>query len=82
MMRLAAIYANASSDRRRENHTIASQLAAARHVEAVLVCSPDRLTRRYAFQVLPANELSRGGNRRAGLWACCGSKGPGPRFRQ
>ncbi len=89
----------------------------------MLVCSPDRLTRKYGFQVLPAEELSRravelvflrapsgataedqllaqsqgmiaeyerariagrsrGGNRRAGLWACCGSKGPGPRFRQ
>ena len=82
MMKLAAIYAHASSDRRRENHTIASQLAAARCVEAVLVRSPDRLTRKYACQVLPAEELSRRGNRRAGLWACCGSKGPGPRFRQ
>jgi len=98
----AAIYARVSSDRQKENHTIASQLAAlteyaeahgylvpaewrfqdegysgatllrpglealrdlaaAGHLEAVLVYSPDRLSRKYAYQVLLAEELSRCG---------------------
>lgn len=102
MTRPAAIYARVSSDRQKENHTIASQLAAlveyadshgylvppewrfqdegysgaillrpgleavrdlaaAGHIEAVLVFSPDRLSRKYAYQVLLAEELSRCG---------------------
>ena len=36
-------------------------LAAAGHIEAVLVYSPDRLSRKYAYQVLLAEELSRCG---------------------
>src|ERR1019366_6554837 len=95
MTRPAAIYARVSSDRQKENHTIASQLAAlveyadshgylvpsewrfqdegysgaillrpglealrdlaaAGQIEAVLVFSPDRLSRKYAYQVLLA----------------------------
>ena len=102
MTKAAAIYARVSSDRQKENHTIASQLAAlmeyaephgylvpdewrfqdegysgatllrpglealrdlaaAGHIEAVLVYSPDRLSRKYAYQVLLAEELSRCG---------------------
>jgi predicted site-specific integrase-resolvase len=102
MTKVAAIYARVSSDRQKENHTIASQLAAltdyaeahgyqvpaqwrfqdegysgatllrpgleavrdlaaAGHLQAVLVYSPDRLSRKYAYQVLLAEELSRGG---------------------
>lgn len=102
MTKMAAIYARVSSDRQKENHTIASQLAAlteyaeahgyrvpaewrlqdegysgatllrpglealrdlaaAGHLEAVLVYSPDRLSRKYAYQVLLAEELSRCG---------------------
>ncbi|MBP1598227.1 MAG: recombinase family protein [Acidobacteria bacterium] len=101
-MKSAAIYARVSSDRQKENHTIASQLAAlvdyaethgflvppewrfqdegysgatllrpglealrdlaaAGHIEAALVYSPDRLSRKYAYQVLLAEELSRYG---------------------
>ena len=101
-MKSAAIYARVSSDRQKENHTIASQLAAlvdyaethgflvppewrfqdegysgatllrpglealrdlaaAGHIEAALVHSPDRLSRKYAYQVLLAEELSRCG---------------------
>lgn len=36
-------------------------LAAAGHIQAALVYSPDRLSRKYAYQVLLAEELSRGG---------------------
>lgn len=36
-------------------------LAAAGHIEAVLVHSPDRLSRKYAYQVLLAEEFSRAG---------------------
>src|SRR5439155_26361985 len=95
MTKTAAIYARVSSDRQKENHTIASQLAAlteyaeghgylvpaegrfqdeaysgatllrpglealrdlapARHLEAVLIYSPDRLSPTYAYQVLAA----------------------------
>jgi site-specific DNA recombinase len=36
-------------------------LAAAGHLEAVLIYSPDRLSRKYAYQVLLAEELSRCG---------------------
>ena len=102
MRKVAAIYARVSSDCQKENHTIASQLAAltdyaeahgyqvpaewrfqdegysgatllrpgleavrdlaaAGHLQAVLVYSPDRLTRKYAYQVLLAEELSRCG---------------------
>ncbi len=102
MTEAAAIYARVSSDRQKENHTIASQLAALTeyaethgylvptawrfqdeghsgatllrpglealrdlagtgHLEAVLICLPDRLSRKYAYQVLLAEELSRCG---------------------
>ncbi len=102
MTKPAAIYARVSSDRQKENHTIASQLAAlmeyaephgytvpaewrfqdegysgatllrpglealrdlaaAGHIEAVLIFSPDRLSRKYAYRVLLAEELSRYG---------------------
>jgi site-specific DNA recombinase len=98
----AAIYARVSSDRQKEQHTIASQtaalieyaqtngyavpaewifqdegysgavlarpglealrdLAAEGQIRAVLVYSPDRLSRKYAYQVLLAEELSRCG---------------------
>ena len=101
-MKQAALYARVSSDRQKENHTIASQvaalveyaanhgylvppewrfqdegysgaillrpglealrdLAAAGHIQAVLVFSPDRLSRKYAYQVLLTEELSRCG---------------------
>ena len=100
MTKVAAIYARVSSDRQKENQTIASQLAAlteyaeahgyqvpaewrfqdegysgatllrpgleavrdlaaAGHLQAVLVYSPDRLSRKYAYQL--AEELSRCG---------------------
>src|SRR5207302_3845446 len=102
MRKPAAIYARVSSDRQKENHTIASQtaaliqhaetqgyavpsewvfqdegysgaslvrpgleavrdLAAQGQIEAVLVHSPDRLSRKYAYQVLLAEELARYG---------------------
>src|SRR5215467_3673182 len=102
MTKVAAIYARVSSDRQKENHTIASQLAAltdyaeahgyqvpaewrfqdegysgatllrpgleavrdlaaAGQLQAVLVYSPDRLSRKYAYQVLLAEELARCG---------------------
>src|SRR6202051_2497684 len=102
MNKPAAIYARVSSDRQKENHTIASQtaalieyaegngysvppewvfedegysgaimlrpglealrdLAAEGQIAAVLVYSPDRLSRKYAYQVLLAEELSRCG---------------------
>src|ERR1700724_279358 len=102
MNKPAAIYARVSSDRQKENHTIASQtaalieyaqkngyavppewvfqdegysgailarpglealrdLAAEGQILAVLVYSPDRLSRKYAYQVLLAEELSRCG---------------------
>jgi site-specific DNA recombinase len=98
----AAIYARVSSDRQKEQHTIASQtaalidyaqangytvspewvfqdegysgailarpglealrdLAAEGQISAVLVYSPDRLSRKYAYQVLLGEELSRCG---------------------
>jgi len=98
----AAIYTRVSSDRQKENHTIASQtaalieyakangytvpaewvfqdegysganlvrpglealrdLAAEGQIRAVLVYSPDRLSRKYAYQVLLAEELARCG---------------------
>jgi site-specific DNA recombinase len=102
MNKPAAIYARVSSDRQKENHTIASQtaalieyaqkngysvppewlfqdegysgailvrpglealrdLAAEGQIAAVLVHSPDRLSRKYAYQVLLSEELSRCG---------------------
>jgi site-specific DNA recombinase len=98
----AAIYARVSSDRQKEQHTIASQtaalreyaqahgytvppewvfedegysgallvrpglealrdLAAAGQIQAALVYAPDRLSRKYAYQVLLAEELQRCG---------------------
>jgi site-specific DNA recombinase len=101
-MRTAAIYARVSSDRQKEDNTIASQtaalkafaraqdfevpdawvfedegisgaslvrpglervrdLAAEGHLEAVLVYSPDRLSRKYAYQVLLVEEFARHG---------------------
>ncbi len=102
MNKPAAIYARVSSDRQKENQTIASQtaalkeyaethgylvpaewvfeddgysgaglirpgledvrdLAAQGQIEAVLVYSPDRLSRKYAYQVLLAEEFARCG---------------------
>src|SRR2546421_6051857 len=102
MNKPAAIYARVSSDRQKENHTIASQtaalveyaqrygysvppewvfqdegysgailvrpglealrdLAAEGQIAATLVYSPDRLSRKYAYQVLLNEELSRCG---------------------
>jgi site-specific DNA recombinase len=96
------LYARVSSDRQKEDHTIASQvaalvehaethgylvppewrfqdegysgasllrpglealrdLAATGQIEAVLIHSPDRLSRKYAYQVLLAEELARAG---------------------
>jgi site-specific DNA recombinase len=98
----AAIYARVSSDRQKEDHTIASQtavllelaksngyvvpaewvfqdegysgaslvrpglealrdLAAQGQITTVLIHSPDRLSRKYAYQVLLTEELSRCG---------------------
>ena len=48
-------------------------LAAAGHSEAVLVYSPDRLSRKYAYQVLLAEELSRCGVELVFLKAPCGA---------
>ena len=102
MNRPAAIYARVSSDRQKENHTIASQtaalieyaqthgysvppewvfqdegysgailvrpglealrdLAAEGQIATALIYSPDRLSRKYAYQVLLSEELSRCG---------------------
>jgi site-specific DNA recombinase len=102
MHKPAAIYTRVSSDRQKEDHTIASQtaalieyaqthgytvppewifqdegysgatlvrpglealrdLSAAGQIAAVLVYSPDRLSRKYAYQVLLTEELSRCG---------------------
>jgi site-specific DNA recombinase len=96
-MKTAAIYARVSSDKQKEEHTIASQtagliefaqnngysvppewvfeddgymgaslvrpglekirdLAAEGYIEAVLIHSPDRLSRKYAYQVLLIEE--------------------------
>ena len=101
-MKIAAIYARVSSDKQREDKTIASQtaaliafaesqgysvpaelifeddgysgaslvrpglervrdLAAEGHLDAVLVYAPDRLSRKYAYQVLLVEELARHG---------------------
>jgi site-specific DNA recombinase len=101
-MKTAAIYARVSSDRQKEQHTIASQtaalkeyarqegftvpepwvfedegysgstlvrpgleqmrdLAAEGQLEAMLVYSPDRLSRKYAYQILLTEEFSRHG---------------------
>ncbi len=102
MNKAAAVYARVSSDRQKENHTIASQtaalldhaathgytvppqwvfqdegfsgamlarpglealrdLAAEGQIEAALVYSPDRLSRKYAYPVVLAEECSRCG---------------------
>jgi site-specific DNA recombinase len=102
MIKPAAIYARVSSDRQKEDHTIASQtaaliqyaetegfavpsewifqdegysgasivrpgleavrdLAAEGHIEAVLIHAPDRLSRKYAYQVLLTEEFSKHG---------------------
>src|SRR5437899_812520 len=102
MIKPAALYARVSSDRQKENHTIASQvaaltqyaemngyvvppewqfqddgysgatlvrpglealrdLAAAGEIQTVLIYSPDRLSRKYAYQVLLAEGLARCG---------------------
>jgi site-specific DNA recombinase len=102
MNKPAAIYARVSSDRQKENHTIASQtaallehaaahgytvppewvfqdegysgavlvrpglealrdLAAEGQIGTALIYSPDRLSRKYAYQVLLAEEFSRCG---------------------
>src|ERR1022692_3098173 len=102
MNKPAAIYARVSSDRQKENHTVASQtaalldhaathgytvppewvfqdegysgailarpglealrdLAAEGQIGAALIHSPDRLSRKYAYQVLLAEEFSRCG---------------------
>jgi site-specific DNA recombinase len=101
-MKTAAIYARVSSDKQKEEHTIASQtagliefaqnngysvppewvfeddgymgaslvrpglekirdLAAEGYIEAVLIHSPDRLSRKYAYQVLLIEEFSKSG---------------------
>lgn len=101
-MKMAAIYARVSSERQREEHTIASQaaaliefakshdlevprewvfedegysgaslerpglerirdLAAEGQIQAVLVHAPDRLSRKYAYQVLLIEEFARQG---------------------
>jgi len=101
-MKMAAIYARVSSDKQKEENTIASQtaalvafarehgydvpgewifedegfsgaslvrpglerlrdLAAEGQIEAVLVYAPDRLSRKYAYQVLLTEEFARGG---------------------
>src|ERR1017187_6783974 len=106
MNKPAAIYARVSSDRQKENHTVASQtaalldhaathgytvppewvfqdegysgailarpglealrdLAAEGQIGAALIYSPDRLSRKYAYQVLLAEEL-RSEERRVG----------------
>ena len=102
MRKTAAIYARVSSDRQKEDHTIASQTAALIHyaeekdyavppewifqdegysgailvrpglealrdlaaqgqIETALVYSPDRLSRKYAYQILLTEELNRNG---------------------
>src|SRR6266550_3092930 len=114
MRKPAAIYARVSSDRQKENHTIASQtatliqhaetqgyavpsewvfqdegysgaslvrpglealrdLVAQGHIEAVLVYSPDRLSRKYAYQILLAEEFNRQGVELVFLKAPCGA---------
>ena len=87
MNKPTAIYARVSSDRQKENHTIASQtaalvprewvfeddgysgaslirpglervrdLAAEGLIQAVLIYAPDRLSRRYAHQILDSHD--------------------------
>src|SRR5262249_22068570 len=114
MNKPAAIYARVSSDRQKENHTIASQtaalveyaqthgfsvppewvfqdegysgailvrpglealrdLAAEGQIAAALVYSPDRLSRKYAYQILLSEELSRCGVELVFLKAPAGS---------
>ena len=102
MMKVAAIYARVSSEKQKEENTIASQtaalvafardqdysvpdewvfedrgysganlvrpglervrdLAAEGQIHAVLVHAPDRLSRKYAYQILLIEELARAG---------------------
>jgi site-specific DNA recombinase len=102
MMQVAAIYARGSSDKQKEENTIASQtaaliafareqgysvpdqwvfedegysgatlvrpglervrdLAAEGQIQAILVHAPDRLSRKYAYQVLLTEEFARAG---------------------
>jgi len=111
MNKLAAIYARVSSDRQKEDKTIASQtsslqeyaqthgytvpqgwifedegysgatlarpglerlrdLVAEGQVQAVLVYGPDRLSRKYAYQVLLLEEFSRQGVEVVFCWEC------------
>src|SRR3981189_439588 len=113
-MKTAAIYARVSSDKQREENTIASQtaaliafapehqlevppewvieddgvsgtpsirpglervrdLAAEGLIQAVLVYAPDRLSRRYAYQVLLIEEFARAGVETLFVWAPRGS---------
>ena len=73
-MKTAAIYARVSSDEQKEENAIASQtaaltpglervrdLAAEGELDAVLVYAPDRLSRRYAYQILLIEEFARAG---------------------
>jgi DNA invertase Pin-like site-specific DNA recombinase len=53
-MRMAAIYARVSSEQQRD-------LAAEGHIQVVLAYAPDRLSRKYAFQILLIEELVRHG---------------------
>src|SRR5918911_1727804 len=63
----AAIYARVSTERQERQQTIDSQLAALRDavrdapIDIVAVLSPDRLARKYAYQVLLLEEFRRAG---------------------
>src|ERR1017187_9702975 len=116
-MRMAAIYARASSEQQREEHTIGSQtaaliefaashdlqvpqewvfedegysgatlerpglervrdLAAEGQIQAVLAYAPDRLSRKYAYQILLMEELARTGVEKLFVKApqCCSAE--------
>ena len=116
-MRSAAIYARVSSERQKEEHTVASQVAALieyakdqgimvpgewifqdegysgaslvrpglerlrdlaseGQMEAVLIYAPDRLSRKYAYQVLLIEEFSRHGVE-VGVYQITQSRDPG-----
>ena len=111
-LRIAAIYARVSSEKQKDENTIASQtsaliefavnkgfevsrdriiedegfsgaslvrpgleklrdLAAEGQIQAVLIHSPDRLSRKYAYQVLLMEELARNGVETVFLKAPC-----------
>src|SRR6266508_4372032 len=64
----AAIYARVSSEQQADAHTIASQVAALQarvaadgSISRLYVHSPDRLARKYAYQVLLIDELQQAG---------------------